>query len=293
MLELAIVCGDLVPGARGSKSRTAELARAHLTTPRPDLGGRSLVEAILDERFDDWLRPHRSATRRSILEPVAAVVRRGAELPAGSDDPLPRVRWFLGKLAGGQPLTASGYLNRAFAQEAASRLGWYQHRPPRSEADFYDLYHLRELTQRVGLVRRSGRTLMLTAKGRAALDDAEVLWRAVARGLIPRDRFLDANGEIVLALLLSGEVNADEITATLSAVLREDGWRAVDTNEPPTDDEISFAWHQTTNLLRALGLLDSGGQLLVREYSLTPVGHAIALECLHHRATGPKSTFHP
>jgi hypothetical protein len=41
LLELAVVGGKLVPGARGWKRRQEELVRAHLTTPRIELAGRS------------------------------------------------------------------------------------------------------------------------------------------------------------------------------------------------------------------------------------------------------------
>ncbi len=81
-----------------------------------------------------------------------------------------------------------------------------------------------------------------------------------------------------------------ELDALLALVVREVGWRATDTVEPPTEHDISWAWHQTTNLLCALNLLSTGGSWQDRSYGLTPAGRAVALERLHHRATGPRSS---
>jgi hypothetical protein len=217
-------------------------------------------------------------------------VRRPAELPAATHDPLPRLRWFLGELAGGQPLTQTGNLSRAFVQDAAPRFGWDFRSPPRTEDELYDLHQLRHLTQRVSLARRSGRKLALTAKGRAALGDTDLGWRAVARGLLPNHQFAAALGEITLALLIDGERHTNELESILGEVVAEVGWRATDTGLPPDERDISWAWHQTTNLLRALDVLATGGGWEDRRYALTPIGRALGLECLHHRATGPRSS---
>lgn len=291
LLELAVAGGELVPGAREWKQQQTELVRAHLTTTRLDLGGRTWLDAIRDERVDTWLSAHRSPTRRAILEPLVEIVRRSAEVRAAVDDPLPRLRWFLGELAGGQPLTQTGNLSRAFVQDAAPRFGWDFRSPPRTEDELYDLHQLRHLTQRVGLAQRSGRKLVLTAKGRAAPADADLVWRAVARGLLPDHQIAAALGEITLALLIDGERHATELDTTLAEVVAEVGWRATDTGLPPDDRDISSAWHQITNLLRALDVLATGGGWEDRSYALTPIGRAVGLECLHHRATGPRSSL--
>jgi hypothetical protein len=279
-----------VPGARGWKQRQSDLVQAHLTTPRLDLGGRAWLDAIRDERVDTWLSTHRSPTRHGLLEPLAAIVKRPSELPVGVGDPLPRLRWFLGELAGGQSLTQTGNLSRAFVQGASPRFGWDFRNPPRTEDELYDLHQLRHLTQRLGLARRSGRKLALTTKGRAALGDSEPLWRAVARGLLPDHQFAAALGELTIALLIDGERHSRELDAALAEVVAEVGWRATDTGLPPDESDISWAWHQTTNLLRALDLLATGGGWDDRSYALTPAGRAVGLECLHQRATGPRSS---
>lgn len=81
-----------------------------------------------------------------------------------------------------------------------------------------------------------------------------------------------------------------ELDGFLAEVVLEVGWRSTDTGAPPDDRDIRWAWRQTTNLLRALDLLTTGGGWQDRSYGLTPTGRAVALECLHHRATGPRSS---
>jgi hypothetical protein len=292
LLELTVAGGELVPGARGWKRRQEELVRAHLSTPRIELGGRTWLDAIWAERLETWLEGRRSPTRRQVLEALVAQVRVPATLPEGIDDPVPPLRWLLGKLVDGQPLTQTGNLGRAFVQEAAGWFGWWDFdKPPRSEDELYDLHQVRHLAQRLGLARRSGRRLGLTSKGRTALADADQLWRLAARGLLPDHEFAAALGEITLAVLATrASTPASELDALLALVVREVGWRATDTGAPPTDHDISWAWHQTTNLLRALKLLSTGGGWQDRSYGLTPAGRAVALECLYRRATGPRSS---
>lgn len=132
---------------------------------------------------------------------------------------------------------------------------------------------------------------MLTAKGGAALGDAERLWRTTARGLLPDQQLAAALGELTLALLCTRDtVAGSELDDVLAEVVDEVGWRSTDTGAPPDERDISWAWHQTTNLLRSLALLLVGGGWEDRSYGLTPAGGVVAQECLHHRATGPRSS---
>lgn len=289
MLELAVASGELAPGSRGWRQRQQKLARAHVNRPRADLADQTPLEAITDERLQTWLEGGRSPTRRRILEPVVEAVRAPAELPDGADDPAPRLRWLLGELVDGQPLTQTGNLNRAFVQSAAGRLGWNLRTPPRTEDELHDLHRLRHLAQRLGLARRTCRKLVLTPKGRAARGDTEGLWRTVARGLLIDHDFAASLGELTLALLCTrGTMAGREIDDALAEVVFEVGWRSIGTGAPPDARDIGWAWSQTTNPLRALGLLATDDPWQHRGYRLTPTGRAVALECLHHRATGPR-----
>ena len=118
-LELAVSSGDLLPGSSGWKQRQQDLVRAHLTTARIELAGRTLLEAIRDERLETWLEGRRSPTRRRLLEPLAEAVLAPADLTEGVDDPIRPLQWLLGELVDGQPLTQTGNLSRAFVQDAA------------------------------------------------------------------------------------------------------------------------------------------------------------------------------
>jgi hypothetical protein len=123
------------------------------------------------------------------------------------------------------------------------------------------------------------------------LGDAELLLRTAARGLLPDHEFAAALGELTLALLVDGETHMHELDEVLGDVVAEVGWRATDTGQPPSKHDISWAWHQTTNLLRAQDVLSTGGGWADRSYTLTPTGRALALGTLRHRATGPRSSL--
>src|SRR5690606_40154999 len=153
------------------------------------------------ERLETWLEGRRSPTRRQILEALVDDLRAPMTLPDDVDDTVPPLRWFLGELVDRQPLTQTGNLGRAFVQDAAGRFGWWDFdKPPRSEDELYDLHQIRHLAQRLGLARRSGRRLVLTPKGRAALED-DRLWRVAARGLLPDHELAAALGEVTLMVL--------------------------------------------------------------------------------------------
>ena len=180
-LEVAVSSGDLVPGRRGWKTRQQELIRAHLNVPQAGLLGQTLAQVILTERAETWINARCSETRRRILAAIANRLLHPAELPsATAADPLPLLRWLLDQLDSGIAVTQTGNLNRKFVQDSADRFGWDFSRPPRTEDDLYDLYQLRHFAQDLGLARRSGRKLTLTAKGRGLLADPGSLWRAVA-----------------------------------------------------------------------------------------------------------------
>ena len=289
-LEVGVASGDLVPGRRGWKARQQGLARAHLNVPQAGLLGQTLAQVILTERAETWLNARRSETRRRILATIANRLLRPAELPATAADPLPPLRWLLDQLAGGIALTQTGNLNRKFVQQNADRFGWDFSRPPSTEDELYDLHRLRHFAQDLGLARRSGRKLALTAKGRRGLADPDSLWRAVAAGLLGDNGFLVYAGELFLALLLDAESVPDrQINAAVGQAVAEEGFRETRSNQPPDEHGISRAVHETSNLCRALGLLAVGGDWRDRSYGLTPTGKSTALETLRTRATGPRT----
>ena len=290
-LELAVASGDLVPGARGWKTRQQELVRTHLSTPQAELLGQSFAQVILTERAETWVNFRRSETRRQILAAIVNRLLHPVELPAeAAADPLPPLRWLLEQLNGGVALTQTGNINQKFVQQNADRFGWDFSRPPRTEDDLFDLHQLRHLAQQLGLARRSGRVLTLNAKGRRLLADPGQLWRTTAARLLGGSEFSVFAGEMFLALLVDASLVPDkEITATVRQAAGEEGFRESRTGEAPGEHDVSWAIHGTSNLCRALGLLAVGSDWVDRSYGLTDIGKATALEALRARATGART----
>ena len=278
-LEVAVASGDLVPERRGWKARQQELTQAHLNSPQPELLGQTLAQVILSERAETWVNLRRSETRHRIVAAIANRLLHSAELPAETAaDPLPRLRWLLDQLTHGIALTQAGNLNQKFVQQSADRFGWDFSRPPRTEDDLFDLHQLRHLAQRLGLARRSGRMLMLTAKGRRLLTDPGQLWCAVAAGLLGGNDFSVFAGELFLALLLDADsVPYSEIKVTVGQAVAEEGFRESRTGERPDEQDIGWAVHATSNMCRALGPMVTGSDWLDRSYGLTGTGKATAL----------------
>ncbi len=97
-------------------------------------------------------------------------------------------------------------------------------------------------------------------------------------------------GELFLAMLLEADSRPfDEILATAWRAAGEEGFREDRTGEPPSEDDVSWAIHDTSNQCRALGLLTVGTDWRDRSYGLTETGKATALEALRARATGPRT----
>ncbi|MGH3303170.1 MAG: hypothetical protein ACRDOK_16115 [Streptosporangiaceae bacterium] len=290
-LEVAVASSAVVPGTRGWKTRQQELVRAHLATARLDLLGQTYAQAIVTERAETWVSSRRSETRRRIVAAIANRLLHPAQLPAGTTEPLPRLQWLLGQLADGVGITVRGNLNRSFVQQSAGRFGWDLDRPPRSEDDLFDLSELRQLAQELGLARRAGRTLILTAKGRHLAADAEQMWRLAAASLLAGDdAFSVFAGELFLALLLDVDsLPLDKIAARAQRAANEAGFRDFRTGKPPSADHVRWVIYDTINLCRALGLLAVGADWNEDSYGLTATGKASALEALRARATGPRT----
>lgn len=256
--------------------------------------GATMLESIRAERLDVWLEGRRSPTRRRLLEPLVEVLRKPAELESETDDPIPPLRWLLEQLADGQQLTQAGYLPKALVQDAATRFGWWEvdiHGLPQSEADLFCLAETRELSQRAGLVRRSGKKLGLTTRGGAVLSDPDLLWHTVARALVPTHPFDRATAEAALAALAGAEsIGYEELGELVATIISEEGWREQRSGEPADERWVSRSMHETLNLCQSLNLLAVGGHWRDRSYGLNEVGRAVAIEALHHAATGPRSS---
>jgi hypothetical protein len=287
-LEMAIAAGELTPGARGWRDQQAEVTVSVLTTPLPQLGGRSPYDRILDERIGRWVRGPRSTTRTGLLAPLEHRLREPVE--AGMAAParalLRPLDWLLTEIADGLALTAAGYLPPRTVARALDELGWRDELigPASREVDAYPVLVLREAATRLGLVRRRGARLLCTPSGRAALADGRALWAAVAGGLVgPEHSALAVAWEVVLAVLEAGDsVPEEDVRALVQAVVTESGWRAAARREPSESDTAPL-FFAVLRELRWLELVQESGALLDRQLQARPGAGDLFRAALRHR----------
>jgi hypothetical protein len=291
-LELALTAGDLEPGASRWKIRQKDITSRWLTSPNPDFIGETPLAAIHAERVETWTRS-RSDQRRAALERIVDRLDGEAGTPDGVAEALAPLTWFLSRAGAGIPLTERHNLGRAFVQEAAARWNWWD-RPgqPMREDDVMSLWVLHEFARSLKLVRRRGRKLLATPAGRRCLEDAEELWHRVARGLMAERSFTNAVAELALVVLvLEGESRKDDIVATITPIVVEEGWgtgRDWDARVFVDEQDVTIAVYDLWRKAKPLGLMRDAGDWMNRSFSLTKVGVAAALEALWARATAPR-----
>jgi hypothetical protein len=248
-LEEAIEEGRLSPGTPGFRRRQAETADAALREPSDADTGGSRLEAVRSERLERWVRRGNTrggAARGAVIEPVAALV---AAEPAGVDPDIARtalapVLWLLGQAADGIALMQTGALNRALVREAAELWPhWWRadlFGPPNRQTDLARLCELDDLLRRLRLVRRKGRRILSTARGRKLRADPPALLLALARELLAGEDFYAACAELAAALILDGAAAdySDTLADRVHPAIVAEGWQAA--GEPP--DARSVRW---------------------------------------------------
>ncbi len=285
------------PGARGFKRRQAALVAEFLRRPNAELDERSPLEAIVAERLEGWARDG-SEPRAEILSPILplllAPTSEGAM--AGQGDLMEPLAWLLEEAAGGIGLTQTGALNRALVRAFVERFpdAWREERsgPPHREDEVSWLCELHDLARRMRLLRRAGRSLVLTKRGEALLSDRIAMRDAAAPHLIAADGFAGAVQELAVAVLLGGgpSVDRDELVRRVPAAIAADGWTAA--GEPPEAHEVSGCVWGVLRLAEALGLLvhgyeyDRETQRARDELTLAPGGGEALRLALRARAAG-------
>jgi hypothetical protein len=186
--------------------------------------------------------------------------RRSARMTAsGVDEATAPARWLLDAAAGGVALTQTNALARAVVREAAERWpDWWDAElfgAPHREADLAVLSALHEGLRRLRLVRRRGRRLHATARGRELSQDPATLLTVLATDLGAGDPFTEAVAAAVTATLAAGDHSShDDLGATALARVRRGGWNDSD-GRPPTERDISWVVGDVVCRGEAYGLI--------------------------------------
>lgn len=257
-LELALVTGDLVPGARGWKRRQAKLVRTYLNTPNPRLAGQTPLDVTLTERIQRWLGAEQSETRRLILSALANRLLHPANLPEDTEDPYPALSNFLSELK---------------ASEGSA--------PDPSST-------LLTLSKDLRFARKHAGRIVITRLGESFLENPLKHWRRIPQTLKTSNSFHRLAGELLLALLLrDGSGMLPEIVERIGQAAAEAGYREAGTGAPPATGSVRRACSETLEPFDALGLLERSGDSESAEMRLNPIGEATALETLRLKASGP------
>jgi hypothetical protein len=244
-------------------------------------GAGTRLDAVHTERLDRW-RGRGSERRTAIVDRVAGSLRAPVAVEAG--DAVDPARWLLERGASGIALTQTGALARSLVREAVERWPhWWRSDlfgAPNRETDVAPLHRLHSLLREMRLLRRAGRRLRTTTRGRRLRERPDVLLAECAEALFAGDTFDAAVGELTAALLLSGEpADPDRLAEAIQPALAADGWHAG--GEPPDRHDVSQA--VSAFLLRA----EPVGIVAWRERRMTAAGRAALHHGLRARALGP------
>jgi len=321
-LELAVACGELSVGARGWRTKRADIVNRWLTgrpevsvSPPGEPGGLvgpggldgpdagpggpahdgapgtdSWLGRISAERIDAWA--HGRPGERSRL--ARGLIPRLLEPPAVPDDPLPTLRWLLGHADEGLRLTARYYIAPALVTEAVDTFGWRDQLVGtlRQELDVFPLHTLRGMAQsEMGAIRRSRTSLVLTKTGKLMTADPAARWHIGTAALIgpddgPQPDFCVAVREAALLVILtSGPTGYDELTRLLTDLHGVEGWASG--TGTGLANAVRTELYTLRHRLWALHLLGTERSFSA-PLSLTETGVAAALSALLARALRPR-----
>lgn len=300
-LEEAIEDGRLAPGAPGFRRRQAQVANAALREPSDGSDGLTRLQVVHAERLESWLqRGHTrgSAERRAIIEPVAAAVAADPPPiePAVASAALAPTLWLLDRAKDGIALTQTGALNRALVREVVERWpDWWETElfgPPNREDEVTQLHELHGLLRRLRLVRRAGRRVVITTRGRKLHDDPAALLAALAVELLGGESFTAACAELAGALILDGAVAdySDALARRVHPAIVAEGWQSA--GEHPSERDVGWTIAEFLRPAESSGLLAREPGTTRRSRSrlvLTSAGRVGLTIGLHTRALAPAS----
>jgi len=150
-------------------------------------------------------------------------------------------RWLLDAGVEGVPLTAMFTLPELTVREAVQRWpGWWHadlFGPPHHEADVAVLKNLHQGLRRLKLMRRRGRLLVATPRGRELADDPAALLAVLVTDLGRGDRFTTMVAKIVSAQLSSGlPCEHDDLVAPALRKAQQGAWHGADGRSPGERD---------------------------------------------------------
>jgi hypothetical protein len=290
-LELAIAAGRLHPGASGWRRAAARVTAEFLDSPHDDTTGATWLQWVHTERLERFA-DSRSPARSRLAGPLADRLVNAAPVPPDADDVLAPMRWLLDHAAAGAALTATGNLTRPLVAEGCRRFDWLTLTGnPRSESDIVELWTLRDWAKQMGVVRRSGRRLLLSSTGKTVHTAGTVaLWQATMDTLLGPSDAEAAAGETALMLLLrDGPLDYQDLNTAVAEVLAGEGWHSQRTGAPITADRTGTLLGELRRRLRLLSLITQ--ERLGQPTGFTGAGRAAAHTALRARALRPRS--HP
>lgn len=298
-LEQAIEDGRLSPGTPGFRRRQAEIAEAALHEPSDTDPAASRLQAVRAERIERWVRrgnTRGSAERGPIIAPVAALVateQASVDFDSASTALAPAM-WLMEQAADGIALTQTGALSRALVREVAERWpSWWSadlFGPPNRQEDMALLCALDELLRHTRLLRRRGRQIVSTVRGRKLQADPPALLLTLARELLAGEDFRAACAELAAALILDGTVagHSSALADRIHPAIIAEGWQAA--GEPPDVHHVSWTIADFLRPAEAIGLLqrrESDSRSRPDTLILTDAGRAALISVLRERALAP------
>jgi hypothetical protein len=241
-LESAISAGHLRPGTAGWRRTAAQVTAAFLDGVHDETTGSTWLQWVHTERlqrFADSRGPARArlaGPRRPVRQPVPVRRRRAGPRP-GAVDARPRRRR--------RCATATGNLTRPLVAEGCRRFDWLTTTGnPRSESDIVELWTLRDWAKQMGVVRRSGRRLLLSTVGKTVqTGGTAALWQATMDGLLGPGDADAAAGEIALMLMLTGhDLDYRDLNAAVADALAGEGWHGQASGQPSAATKRPACW---------------------------------------------------
>lgn len=283
-LEQAIAAGKLRPGTSGWRRAAVQITTDFLDSQHDDVTGTTWLQWVHTERLQRFAES-RATARARLAEPLADALVNPLPVPDDADEVLTPMRWLLNHTADGAALTATGNLTRPLVAEGCRLFDWLTLTGnPRSESDIVELGTLRDWAAQMGVVRRSGRQLLLSTIGRnVRAGGAPALWRATMDALLGPTDAEAAAGETALMLLLTdGPYGYGQLNVAVAEVLVGEGWRNERDGEPISPDQAAGLLATLRRRLDLLGL--TSRERLGTPAALTITGRVAAHTALRARA---------